>query len=123
MRSRRLAPGGSNMAQDDNDTARGDMRVSRAPTHSSRMENPHRDVALDLAVPPRDWCAGDPFTTTFMASLSMLFPEGERFFVDSVKAYRRAVPPELEERVAGFIGQEAMHGREHRAFNALLGDT
>ena len=28
--------------------------------------------------------------------------------------------PELKRQVAGFIGQEAMHGREHRAFNDRL---
>jgi predicted metal-dependent hydrolase len=30
------------------------------------------------------------------------------------------VDPELKRQVAGFIGQEAMHGREHRAFNDRL---
>jgi predicted metal-dependent hydrolase len=87
------------------------------------MTNPRRDVAIDFdpATIPRDWCADDPFTTTFLDALSLLFPEGERFFVDSVKQLRHHVTdPELAERVTGFIGQEAMHGREHRAFNELL---
>jgi predicted metal-dependent hydrolase len=56
-----------------------------------------------------------------MNALSLLFPEGEQFFVDSVKHLQaRITTPELQDRVAGFIGQEAMHGREHRAFNEML---
>jgi uncharacterized protein len=52
-----------------------------------------------------------------------MFPEGEDFFVRSVRNYRdRIEDPELKKQVAGFIGQEAMHGREHRTFNARLGE-
>jgi predicted metal-dependent hydrolase len=85
------------------------------------MEIPRRDVDLDLdpAVVPRDWCGGDAYETTFLNALSLLFPEGERFFVESVKQHRD-VAPELRREIAGFIGQEAMHGKEHRAFNELL---
>lgn len=84
---------------------------------------PRRDVdfALDASAIRRDWCNGDPFQTTFLNALSLLFPEGERFFVESVKQHRDAVTtPELAAAVKGFIGQEAMHGKEHRAFNELL---
>jgi len=84
---------------------------------------PRRDVelALDPQDVPRDWCADDAFDTTFLNALSLLFPEGERFFVDSVKQQKdRVTDPELLKEIAGFIGQEAMHGKEHRAFNELL---
>jgi predicted metal-dependent hydrolase len=87
------------------------------------MEIPRRDVDLELdpAVVPRDWCGDDPFETTFLNALSMLFPQGERFFVESVKQHRELITsPELRREVVGFIGQEAMHGKEHRAFNELL---
>jgi predicted metal-dependent hydrolase len=87
------------------------------------MNIPRRDVELGLAAGeiPRDWCANDPFATTFMNALSLLFPEGERFFVDSVKKHKDLITdPELARAVTGFIGQEAMHGKEHRAFNELL---
>lgn len=73
-----------------------------------------RDVAFDFRQVPRDWCGNDPYRTTFMNALSLLFPEGEKFFVESVKYYKR------DGDAAGFIGQEAMHGREHRAFNELM---
>jgi predicted metal-dependent hydrolase len=53
--------------------------------------------------------------------LSAVFPEGEDFFVRSVRSYRdRITDPELKVQVAGFIGQEALHGREHRHFNERL---
>ena len=91
--------------------------------HDHPMEIIRRDVhtSLDADAVPRDWCAGDPFETTFLSALSLLFPEGEKFFVESVKQHRHVLSdPELLRAVAGFIGQEAMHGREHRAFNELL---
>ena len=84
---------------------------------------PRRNVELDFDPTrvPRDWYGGDPFTSTHLDALSLLFPEGERFFVDSVKHFRDLLEdPELRERVAGFIGQEAMHGKEHRAFNEMM---
>jgi hypothetical protein len=87
------------------------------------MDIPRRDLdfALDPASVPRDWCNADAFETTFLDALSLLFPEGEQFFVRSVKAFQdQLTDPELRREVAGFIGQEAMHGREHRALNALL---
>jgi len=57
------------------------------------------------------------------ACLSAMFPDGEDFFVRSVRNYRDQIEdPELKRQVAGFIGQEAMHGREHRAFNDRLAE-
>ncbi len=50
--------------------------------------------------------------------LSSVFPAGEDFFVRSVRAYRDQInDPELKEQVRHFIGQEAIHGREHRELN------
>jgi len=84
---------------------------------------PRRDVEFGLSPEsvPRDWCSRDPFDTTFLNALSLLFPEGERFFVESVKQHKNQVTdPELVRAITGFIGQEAMHGKEHRAFNELM---
>lgn len=50
--------------------------------------------------------------------LSSLFPDGEDFFVDSVRNYRSQITdPDLKKAVNGFIGQESMHGRIHRDLN------
>src|SRR5436309_2400799 len=64
---------------------------------------------------------GDLISSHFLAALSAVFPEGENFFIRSVKHYRdRITDPVLKEQVSGFIGQEVVHGREHRAFNEHL---
>lgn len=70
---------------------------------------------------PRHYVGGDLVMSHVVAMLSAMFPNGEDFFVRSVRRYRDEVTdPELRAQVAGFIGQEAMHGREHRAFNERL---
>jgi predicted metal-dependent hydrolase len=85
------------------------------------MDIPRRDVDFAFADVPRDWAEDDAYATTFLNALSLLFPEGEQFFVRSVKHFAdRITDPELAREVTGFIGQEAMHGREHRAFNEML---
>ncbi|MCU5780918.1 hypothetical protein MA04_00218 [Alcanivorax balearicus MACL04] len=54
----------------------------------------------------------------FLNTMSLFFPVGERFFIDSVRNYRELVQdPELKKAVTAFIGQEAMHGREHDEYN------
>ena len=59
-----------------------------------------------------------PFLSSFLTTPSALFPEGESFFVESVRAYRDQITdPVLKAQVSGFIGQEAMHSKEHAAFN------
>lgn len=81
-----------------------------------------RDVSfeLDPNTVPRDWVGNDAFQTTFLSALSLLFPEGERFFVDSVKQALPKLEGPLAADVAAFIGQEAMHGREHKVLNGLI---
>jgi hypothetical protein len=64
---------------------------------------------------------GDLILSHVAAALSAVFPDGEDFFVRSVRRFRDEVSdPALKRQVAGFIGQEAMHGREHRALNDRL---
>src|SRR4051794_1582787 len=66
---------------------------------------------------------GDLVMSHVVATLSGLFPEGEDFFVRSGRNYRdKVTDPELKKQVSGFIGQEANHGREHRAFNDRLAE-
>ncbi|HEX4869724.1 MAG TPA: metal-dependent hydrolase [Moraxellaceae bacterium] len=70
---------------------------------------------------PRYWFNGDPVLTHFLNALSLSFPDGEQFFVDSVRHFRDTVSdPERQKDISGFIGQEAMHSLEHKSFNAML---
>ena len=64
------------------------------------------------------WMANDRVLTRFMEALSMLFPEGERFFVESVARYRdQIVDPVLQRQVTAFAAQEGMHAAEHHKYN------
>ena len=66
---------------------------------------------------------GDLVSSHVAACLSAVFPDGEDFFVRSVRHFRGdIVDPVLKREVGGFIGQEAIHGREHRAFNRRLSE-
>ena len=70
----------------------------------------------------RWWHAGDPIATAFYNALSALFPQGERFFIESVKRYRTLGGATLQEQIATFIAQESLHTREHLAFNRIATD-
>jgi predicted metal-dependent hydrolase len=70
---------------------------------------------------PRHYVDGDLVMSHVVAHLSALFPEGEDFFVRSVRPFADQITnPELKSRVQGFIGQEITHGREHRLLNERL---
>ncbi|MGK2958091.1 MAG: metal-dependent hydrolase [Acidimicrobiales bacterium] len=72
---------------------------------------------------PRHFINNDIVMSHIVSTLSAVFPEGEDFFVNSVRNYRDQITdPELKKQVAGFIGQEAMHSREHERFNERLAE-
>lgn len=84
-----------------------------------------RRLLVDLQTPfERRWCGGDAFRTAFFNALSMSFPQGEQFFIDSVRTGLQALPEAERARFAaevqGFIGQEATHRRIHALFNRQL---
>ncbi|TRX76559.1 metal-dependent hydrolase [Pseudomonas mangiferae] len=81
-----------------------------------------RDIRFDLPADRiKDWHEQGPQVTHFFNALSLLFPSGERFFMDSVRHYRKRITdPQLTAEVQGFIGQEAMHSREHVQYNELM---
>ena len=70
---------------------------------------------------PQYWFGNDPVLTHFLNVLSITFPEGERFFLDSVRTFRDKVDdPQRQKDISGFIGQEAFHSKEHAAYNQFL---
>ncbi len=87
---------------------------------------PTRRVSFEesLRELPRHFAAdGDLVSSHLIAGLSAVFPDGEDFFVRSVRHFRDQITdPVLKRQVAGFIGQESVHGREHRALNARLAE-
>ncbi|GBH29802.1 metal-dependent hydrolase [Sphingobium xenophagum] len=89
----------------------------------------------DLTITPRDrrfgrgqgsarhWLNGDPIATAFFNALSITFPRGEAYFIDSVRAFREGVPDRLALEIAAFTKQEVVHSREHLAFNRQVTDN
>lgn len=70
---------------------------------------------------PGEWLATDPVATAVVDALSLIFPEGERMFIRSVKHYEpRIHDPELRRQVRAFFGQEGRHGHEHERWNRVL---
>ncbi len=98
-----------------------DTKKAPRMTAGARVGIPPRRMDFEFSEEtPRYWYANSPFLSTFWTTLSSLFPEGETFFVDSVKNYRHRITDEtLKAQITGFIGQEAMHSKEHAAFNNL----
>lgn len=84
---------------------------------------------VDLRITPRDrrfgreratprlWHGGRVEATAIYNALSTTFPKGEAFFVESVRQFRQGTPPRLAEEIKAFTTQEAIHSREHEAFN------
>lgn len=67
---------------------------------------------------PRYWADNNPFLTHVLNALTATFPVGERFFVDSVRHFQdKITDPALRKAVSAFIGQEAMHAKEHDTYN------
>lgn len=81
-----------------------------------------RDLKFDLpAGRIGDWHPAGRQVSHFFNAMSLFFPDGERFFIHSVRNYREHIrDPDLNRAVTAFIGQEAMHSREHSDCNDLL---
>ena len=89
----------------------------------------------DLKIIPRDrrfgrdaavnrlWHGGRVEATAIYNALSTTFPAGEAFFVESVRRFREGAPPALAEDIKAFTTQEAIHSREHDAFNKRAADA
>jgi predicted metal-dependent hydrolase len=90
--------------------------------HEDRPDIRPRNISFFLPADlPRHWHSNDPYITAFFNGLSVMFPEGERFFVDSVRHFQSQITdPKLKDEVRAFCGQEGIHAREHRRYNDVL---
>jgi predicted metal-dependent hydrolase len=92
-------------------------------------------MPAELSITPRDrrfgrgvplkrwWLKGDPYLSAIYNALSVTFPKGEAFFIDSVRAFRDGTPPGLAAEIADFTKQEVAHTREHVAFNSRIANA
>lgn len=80
---------------------------------------------LDAMKKNRYWHGGDPVATHFLNALQATFPDGEKFFIESMRDTRdqldqSKLPDKLKEEIKLFIRQEALHGLEHESWCSAL---
>ncbi|MEZ5269691.1 MAG: metal-dependent hydrolase [Microthrixaceae bacterium] len=94
---------------------------------SARSDNFPEGIAMqpreysfeDLDAIPKYWNLDNPVLTHFENAFSIMIPPGERFFIDSVRAYEdRVTDDEGRALIKAFVRQEGLHGEAHDRFNA-----
>lgn len=98
---------------------------------SNAAGSPHMGNAEDII--PRDikfgimenaqrhWLEDDIIKTILIDGLSIFLPEGERFFIKSLKHYGpKLQDKELAAEISGYSVQEAYHTREHEEYNRAM---
>ena len=99
------------------------MSTRTLPTPSDLTITP-RDRKFDRgALKKRLWHGGRVEATAIYNALSATFPAGEAYFVESVRRFREGAPPKLASEIKAFTTQEAIHSREHDAFNRRASDA
>lgn len=99
------------------------MSTTTLPTPSDLTITP-RDRKFDRgALKKRLWHGGRVEATAIYNALSATFPAGEAYFVESVRRFRDGAPPKLTSEIKAFTTQEAIHSREHDAFNRRASDA
>lgn len=79
------------------------------------------DFQLDSTDIPKYWMAGDVYKTRMMDAVQATFPDGERYFISTVRAFRDQIDdPEMKHEVADFMMQEGQHGKVHTQYNERL---
>src|SRR5215217_2225248 len=99
------------------------MATTTLPTPADLQIKPHDRRFGRKAQLGRLWHGGQVEATAIYNALSTTFPAGEAFFVESVRAFRDGAPPKLGEEIKAFTTQEAIHSREHDAFNKRAADA
>lgn len=105
----------------------GKGQAAKIPARNAKSESVmpvRRDLRFPLPADRiHDWTDAGVQHTLFMNTMSLVIPVGERFFIDAVRHYRNQLEdPELKKAATAFIGQEAMHGREHDEYNDRMID-
>lgn len=70
---------------------------------------------------PRFYYKNNPFSTHFINALHIVFPTGERFFVNATLKHKNKIEDEkLKKQVRNFCGQEGIHSSMHERFWNIL---
>ncbi|WP_210163757.1 metal-dependent hydrolase [Azorhizobium doebereinerae] len=93
---------------------------------TAHMANPDdiipRDIRFGiLGNAQRHWLEDDIIKTVLIDGLSVFLPEGERFFIRSLKHYAAKMPDrQMAAEINGYAVQEAFHTREHEEYNRAM---
>lgn len=102
------------------------MPVEFTMTTAPLTDLPVRKLSIDLASGfGRHWHGGDAYRSMYFNALSMSFPVGEQFFIDSVRAGVAVLEDKpqhaaLRALCVQFIGQESTHRHLHGLYNRHL---
>jgi len=93
---------------------------SSSDPHSIIPRLPRLDFPAETS--PHWWVDGEAGPTEFMHALSSVFPQGEKFFIDSVVRYTDKIEgEELQKNVKLFVSQEVQHSAQHWKYNTSIG--
>jgi predicted metal-dependent hydrolase len=80
----------------------------------------HKSFDIEAAL-ASDWHGDSAFVTAWFNAMSLLFPLGEKFFIDSVVHFIDEIDdPRLQAEIAAFRAQESTHRVQHQKYNELL---
>jgi predicted metal-dependent hydrolase len=92
--------------------------LHRGSRHEIPVRRPGFDFEGDI---PNHWLAANALATHFFNGLNLVFPDGERFFIDAVRSRMdRIDEAELKRQIRGFFGQEGRHAHEHERYFETL---
>lgn len=103
--------------------AHGPKAADKAKLHANDEDDIiPRDIRFGIKENPiRHWYDGDIIKTVMADGLSIFLPEGERYFIRSLKHYGPQLKDkELGAEINGYAVQEAFHTREHEDYNKAL---
>ncbi|HMY12235.1 MAG TPA: metal-dependent hydrolase [Turneriella sp.] len=67
---------------------------------------------------PAHWAGKDALQSHVLNVLSLMFPDGEAFFIRSVKHFAdRVTDQKMQADIKAFVGQEMQHSMAHERFN------
>ena len=87
-------------------------------TATSKSKMKVRNVKFDFSdIQNEHYFNNNMFASHFLNSLHVVFPEGEKLFIRSVRYFANEIKdPELKKKINEFVGQEGIHHREHERF-------
>ena len=98
------------------------MTVLTQSNSPDELEFSPRRQSFDLeAALGSDWHGGSAFRTAWFNAMSLVFPLGEKCFIDTVCHFQGQIDdPRLQGEIASFRAQEATHRVQHQKYNELL---